>query len=76
MWDIHEGLISVECMKSLALGGVLPVAPGVAFHHCMQSVDPTRVSHDQSKVYEVMTGLCHLYSLLDKSHKTLRFTVA
>ena len=39
----------MEYMKFLALGGVLPVAPEVAFHHCMQSVDPTRVSHDQSK---------------------------
>ena len=90
----------MEYMKFLALGRVLPEAPGVAydhwsvavltvtvhssffplliffkiccflhwiqsvnphfllpyiimdlpiFHHCMQSVDPTRVSHDQSK---------------------------
>ena len=59
-------------MKFLALSGVLPVAPGVAFHHCRSD---TFLMISQ-KVYEIMMGLCHFYSLLDKFHETLRLTAA
>ena len=54
------------------------MAPGVAFH-LAQPLHALSIRHVllmiSQKVYEVTMGLCHLYSLLGKSHETLRLSL-
>ena len=63
-------------MKFLALGWC-SVAPGVAFDPSCTATASSLLSDTMisQKVYEVTMELCHLYSLLDKSHETLRFSL-
>ena len=62
----------MEYMKLLALGWCFASGSRSSLPSCTATASDTMISQ---KLYDVTMELCHLYSLLGKSHETLRLSL-